>query len=171
MKAIKLYVRLVDRLSTLIGLAMSLLIPAMMLVITYEVVLRYFLRSPTVWAFDTAIFMFGYVGLLSGAYALKHGLHINVDILHARFSARRRAVIDSITAPLVCFFLVLVIVYGWRSGWDAWSHGARRPSEWGPPLGHFMLMIPLGALLLLLQAVANWLRSLHRAITDRELEV
>jgi len=170
MKAIRLYVRLVDRLSTLVGLAMAVLIPAMVLVVAYEVVMRYFLRSPTVWAFDTAIFLFGYIGLLSGAYALRHGKHVSVDIVQARLSPRHQAVVDSVTALLVFFFLVLVVIYGWRSGWDAFTHGYRRPSEWGPPLGHFMLMIPLGGLLLLLQAAANWLRSLHLAITGRELE-
>ncbi len=170
MKALKLYVRLVDRMSVVIGLAMSVLVPAMMLVITYEVVVRYFLRKPTVWAFDTAIFMFGYIGLLAGAYVLKHNTHINVDLIHSQLSPRGKAILDSITAPLVFFFLVLVIIYGWAYAWDGLSHGMRRPSEWGPPMGHFMLMIPVGALLLLLQAIANWIRNLHLALTDKVFE-
>lgn len=170
MKALKLYVRLVDRTSVLIGLAMSMLIPAMMLVTTYEVVVRYFLRKPTVWAFDTAIFMFGYIGLLAGAYALKHKSHINVDLIHSRLSPRGKAILDSITAPLIFFFLVLVVIYGGDTAWEGFSSGIRRSTEWAPPMGHLLLMIPLGAFLLLLQGIANWIRNLHLAITDRAFD-
>lgn len=171
MKALRFYVRFVDRMSEWFGIAMSVLVPFMMLVITYEVVVRYFLRSPTVWAFDTAIFCFGYIGLLAGAHALKNGKHINVDLFHSRLSPRGKAILDSITAPLVFFFLVLVIIYGGEYAWDGLKIGIRRPTEWGPPMGHFLLMIPVGALLLLLQAVANWARNLHLAITNTVLEV
>lgn len=170
MKALRLYVRLVDRLSTIVGLAVSVLVPAMMLVIAYEVCVRYFLRSPTVWVFDTAVFMFGYVGLLAGAYVLRRNLHINVDVVHARLTPRGKAVIDSLTMPIVIFFLVLVVIYGWQFAADGIGRGVRRPSEWGPPLGHYMLMIPIGAGLLLLQAVANWIRNLYRAITDTDFD-
>jgi len=171
MQALKLCLRWIDRLSEISGLAVSVLIPAMMLVITYEVVLRYFFRSPTVWAFDTAIFMFGYIGLIAGAYALKHGAHVNVDVFYVRLSPRGQAVIDSITLPLVLFFLILVLIQGGEAALDGIARGIRRPTEWGPPLGHFMLMIPIGAGLLILQAAANWIRALYFATTGRELEL
>jgi TRAP-type mannitol/chloroaromatic compound transport system permease small subunit len=171
MKALKLYIRAVDRISHFFGMAMGVLVPVMMLVITYEVVVRYFLRKPTVWAFDTAIFCFGYIGLLAGAYALKNRAHINVDLFHSRLSERGKAILDSVTAPLIFFFLVLVIIYGGEYAADAFKHSIRRPTEWGPPLGHFILMIPVGAFLLLLQAIANWVRDLHLAITNRVLDV
>lgn len=171
MKALKLYVRTIDRMSHLFGVAMAVLVPVMMLDITYEVVVRYFLRKPTVWAFDTAIFCFGYIGLLAGAYAMRYRSHINVDLIHSRLSPRGKAILDAISAPLVFFFLVLVIIYGGEYAWDGIKFGVRRPTEWGPPLGHFLAMIPFGAFLILLQAIANWIRDLHLAITSRVLDV
>ena len=170
MKALKLYVRIIDRLSVLIGLAMSVLVPVMMLVITYEVVVRYFFKKPTVWAFDTAIFMFGYIGLLAGAYVLKHNKHINVDVIHSRLSPRGKAILDSITAPLILFFLVLVVIYGGDTAWEGIKSGIRRSTEWGPPLSHYLLVIPVSAFFLILQVIANWIRNLHLAITDKELD-
>ena len=170
MKALKLYIRVVDRISHFFGMAMSVLVPVMMLVITYEVVVRYFLRKPTVWAFDIAIFCFGYIGLLGGVYAMRHRSHINVDLIQSRLSPRGKAILDAATAPLVFFFLVLVIIYGGEYAWDGFKIGIRRPTEWGPPLRHFLAMIPFGAFLLLLQALANWIRDLHLAITSKVLE-
>ena len=132
----------------------------MVFVLTYEVIARYIFQSPTIWAFDMAIFMFGYCGLLSGAYVLKHREHINVDLVYERFSDRGRAIADVLTGLLLFFFIILVIVYGWEEAYKAIVNGDRRPTEWGPPVGHFKLMIPLGALLIFLQGLANWMRSL-----------
>ena len=170
MKAIRFYIRTIDRISDFVGTAVSVLIPIMVLVIAYEVVVRYFFRHPTVWAFDTAIFIFGYVGLLGGAYVLKRREHISVDIFHSKLSRRGQAVIDSITAPLVFFFLVLVVIYGWEAAITGISRGIRRSTEWAPPLGHYLLLLPVSAGLLILQGLANWIRDLHMALTGRDIE-
>lgn len=171
MKFVKLYIRAVDRMSDLVGASVSVLIPVMVLIITYEVVLRYFFRLPTLWVFDTAVFIFGYVGLLGGTYVLKRRNHINVDIFYTRFSLRGRAILDSITAVLMFFFLALIIIYGWEAAITGIQRGIRRSSEWGPPMGHFLMLIPVSAGLLFLQGLANWFRDLHLAVTGRELEI
>jgi len=86
MKIIKLYIRFVDSLNEKIGLAMSVLVPGMMIVLVYEVVSRYVFKNPTIWVYDTAIFMFGYCGLLAGAHVYKRNEHVNVDIILVRLS-------------------------------------------------------------------------------------
>jgi len=170
MDTLQFILRLIDRLSSFVGTAVSVLLPAPTLVLTFEVVARYFFERPTIWAFDMAIFMFGYLGLLAGAYVLKEKEHINVDLIYGRFSPRGKAVLDVITGLLFFFFMTLVVAYGWKAAYSALSFGDHRPTEWGPPLGHFKLMIPLGALLLLLQGLANWIRNLYLAITGEELK-
>jgi TRAP-type mannitol/chloroaromatic compound transport system permease small subunit len=170
MRFIKLALRAVDRLSEGIGLLVSVLMPAMVLVLAIEVVARYVFNSPTIWAYDTAIFMFGYTGLLGGAYALKRKEHINVDLFYTRFSLRGRAVLDVITGLLFFFFMGLVVVYGWTTAIKAIKGGEATATLWGPPIGHFKLMIPVGAALLILQGLANWIRSLYLAATNKELD-
>jgi len=170
MDTLQFILRLIDRLSSFVGTAVSVLLPALTLVLTFEVVARYFFERPTIWAFDMAIFMFGYLGLLAGAYVLKEKEHINVDLIYGRFSPRGKAVLDVITGLLFFFFMTLVVAYGWKAAYSALSFGDHRPTEWGPPLGHFKLMIPVGALLLLLQGLANWIRNLYLAITGEELK-
>ena len=170
MNALKTFIRIVDWISERIGLAVSVLLPALTLVLAYEVVARYVFQRPTIWAFDLSIFMFGYCGLLSGAYVLRRNEHINVDLVYGRFSPRGRAFLDVVTGLLFFFFILLVIVYGWKAAYSAIEFGDRRPTEWGPPLGHFKLMIPVGAFLLLLQGLANWIRKLYLLIAGKELD-
>jgi TRAP-type mannitol/chloroaromatic compound transport system permease small subunit len=170
MNAIKIYLRIVDTMSEWIGLSVAVLIPCMMIVLTIEVVARYFFQNPTVWVYDMAIFMFGYCGLLAGAYVLKHGGHINVDLIYERLPVRWQAILDVISAFVFFFLIILIIIYGWETAYMALSYGDRTHSSWGPPLGHFKLMIPIGAFLLLLQGVAKWIRDLYKAITLKDLD-
>lgn len=169
--ALKFFVRIVDRLSKLIGIGVSVLIPTMTLVLTFEVVARYVFRRPTIWAFDTSIFLYGYCSLLAGAYVLQEGEHISVDIIYERFSPRWKAIMDVLTGLLFFFFIILVVVYGWKAAYSALLFGDRTPTEWGPPVGHFKLMLPVGAILLLLQGIAKWIRNFYLAITGKELEI
>ena len=170
MQTLKVVLRAVDWLSEGCGLLVSVLMPAMVVVLAIEVVARYVFNHPTIWAYDTAIFMFGYTGLLGGAYALRKKEHINVDLIYTRLSPRGKAVLDVITGLLFFFFIGLVVVYGWENAVEAIKGGEATATLWGPPIGHFKLMVPLGAALLFLQGLANWIRSLYLAITNRELD-
>lgn len=170
MRAIAGTLGLIDRLSGFVGNLVSVLVPAMMLVICYEVMARYALNAPTIWAHDLSMFMFGYVGLLAGSYAQRKGRHIRVDVVYVRLSPRSKAWLDVIGSLLMFFFLGLVAAYGWDKAMEEFEIGARLSTEWAPPRGHLTMMIPVGAVFLILQGLADWLRSLHLAVTGRPIE-
>jgi len=171
MEAIKFYIRTVEKISEYTGRACTVLVPCMVAVLFIEVMARYVFKNPTLWAYDSAIFLYGYCGLLAGAYVLKHKGHINVDLIQERLPRRVNAVLDVLTAFLFFFLMILIIIYGWKSAYMAISLGDRTHSAWAPPLGHFKLMIPVGAFLLFLQGIAKWIRDLYFAITGKELQV
>lgn len=162
--------RVVDRTSLIAGTAVCVLVPAMVMVLGYEVLARYALNAPTIWAHDLSIFFFGYLGLLAGAYAHKEGRHIRVDVLYLRLTPRQRAGLDALNGLLVFLFGGLVVAYGWAEAAEAIRIGARMSSEWAPPKGHFVLMVPVSAGLILLQELANWIRAVYFALTGRELD-
>jgi TRAP-type C4-dicarboxylate transport system permease small subunit len=167
MRALALLLRTIDRVSTVAGYSVSVLVPLMILSLVYEVVSRYFFNAPTLWAQDISIFLFGYIGLLGGAMVMRERAHITVDLFYARMSPRLRAACDVVTGLVSMFFLVLVVLYCWDAGIDAIRHGLRRPTDWAPPVGHFFLAVAAGGFLLLLQSFAHWLRSLHFLLTGR----
>jgi len=171
MRMIRFFIRSVDRANEIIAKAVSIMLVAMVATLAVEVFARYLLKRPTIWAYDMAIFMFGYCGLLAGAYVLKMNEHINVDLFYSKFSPRVRAIVESFTSLLFFFFILLVTFYGWESAWVAIQSGDRRPTEWGPPLGHYRLMIPLAGFLLFLQGLANWIRNIYLAITGKRMTI
>jgi TRAP-type C4-dicarboxylate transport system permease small subunit len=169
MKFIILFVNFVDRLNVLVANAVSTLLPVLVCMLVIETVARYIFNHPTIWAYDISIFLFGYLTLLGGAYVQKLNEHVNVDIIYHRLSTRSKAVLDVISGLLVLFFLILIIVYSWNPAIKAIKNYETTMSEWAPPIGHFKLMIPIACFLIFLQTIANWFRSLYRAVTNKEL--
>jgi TRAP-type mannitol/chloroaromatic compound transport system permease small subunit len=159
-----------DWISRLAGKLIAVLVPAMTLVICYEVASRYFFNAPTLWAYDVSIFMFGYIVLLTGAYVQEQKRHIRIDLISSHVSARNAAWLDAGGTLMSLLFLGAVFVYGWDRAMHDFAIGARLPSEWAPPKAHLTLMIPIGAALLMVQCLADGLRSVYFAVTGRRLQ-
>jgi TRAP-type mannitol/chloroaromatic compound transport system permease small subunit len=161
---------LIDRISESVGKMAGFLILVLALAVGYDVVMRYLFDRPTVWAQELSAMLFGTFIILGGAYTAKEQKHVNMDILYSRFSKRGRATLDIIT-----FFVLTVPFLGvllWKGGEGAWRSIAtleHDSSQWGPPLYPFRIMLPLGALLFLMQAGAKFIRDWRiLQSTDRE---
>lgn len=160
MERLRAFAAAIDQLSERTGRALSWLMPAMVTVIAFEVVARYLFAAPTIWAYDSALILYAWLGLVGGAFAMKRGAHIRVDLFTANLSPRRQAFLELIGAPFIAFFLCLVV---WQVGLatiDAWQTGSKRPTEWAPPLVLFLITAPLGGLLLLLQLASQTVKAL-----------
>lgn len=150
----------IDWLSESVGKMAGLLIVVLALIVSYDVVKRYFFGQPTVWAQEMSAMLFGTFIILGGAYTAKENKHVNMDIFYSRFSARGRAILDIVT-----FFILTIPFLGillWKGGEGAWRSVAtleHDSSQWGPPLYPFRIMLPLGALLFLLQAIVKFTRD------------
>ena len=159
----------IDALSRGTGRVISYFVPLMMLILVYEVVLRYVFNEPTKWAHETANFMFGSYFILLGGYALYWGAHISMDLLYGRWSPRRKAIVDVFTYLLFFFFIGALFWLGGEYGWEAFLRLEHSRTAWGPPIWPFKMMIPVGALLFLLAGVAKLIRDLNLAIRGKEL--
>jgi TRAP-type mannitol/chloroaromatic compound transport system permease small subunit len=168
MRLLQTVLRIVDSIDYRFGRLIAFLTVGMMVVITTEVVLRYGFNSPTIWAQETAQFLYGTYCILGGAYVLLHNAHVNMDIIYARLSLRGRAIIDLITSPLVFLYLGLMLWQGSIFAWKSVGVLEVSTSTWAPPIWPVKLMLPLGALLFLIQGIVSFVRNLTTAITGKE---
>ena len=169
MPVLKRLVNGIDALSKWTGRVVSYLIPVMMLILVYEVVLRYIFNEPTRWAHELTLYMFGSYFMLLGGYALYSRAHITMDLLYNRWSPRTKATADVFTYLFFFFFIGFLL---WLSG--DWALAAvlrleHSRSAWGPPVWPFKLILPLSAFLLLLAGVSKFIRDLTMAIRGKEL--
>jgi TRAP-type mannitol/chloroaromatic compound transport system permease small subunit len=165
----------VDNLSTLAGKLFAWSILILTAVISYEVFMRYVLRSPSYWAYDVSYMLYGALFIMAGAYALAHNGHVRGDVLYRLFPTRMQAGVDLVLYFLFFFPAVLALIYsGYEFARLSWMIGERSPfTPSGPPLYHFKSLIPLAGIFLLVQGVAevtrciaclktgSWPRRLH----------
>jgi len=162
-------VRFIDSVSEWLGKYLSFLFFPLIGILFLEVILRYVFDSPTLWAHETAIFLFGTIGMFAGAYALLMREHVIFDLVYRRLSRRQKAMIDSATA--IFFFLALgvIIWQGWNMAYHSTMMGEHTASAWRPPLYPFKWVTPVAGFILFMQGVANFMRNIFFAICGREL--
>jgi TRAP-type mannitol/chloroaromatic compound transport system permease small subunit len=163
----KRFLKTIDRISDQSGKAVSFLVLFLVFVILYEIFVRYLFNSPTIWAHEVAQMVYGAYVILLGAYVLQRKGHVNVDILYNRFRPRTRAIIDLFTWLLFFYFCGLLLLKGGEMAWDSLKVLETEPTSFAPPVYPIKMMIPLGALLILLQGLAKFIRDLTLAITGK----
>ena len=160
--------RYVDRLSEIIGNIVSYFVMGCIVVVLYEVFMRFVLNASQVWASEMSMFLFGPLFALGGAYTLLNKGHVSMDLLYRRWSPKGQAIMDIVT---FVFFLLFVGVLLWKGSvlaWKAIELHQRSASAWEPPLWPIKIMIPLGALLMLLQGLSELIKSVLQLFEGRK---
>ena len=123
-------------------------------ILTYEVIVRYILRVPTIWEIESSVYLTIMATYLGAAYGLKDGAHINIDMLIRLLPKGITEKLSLITSMLSLVFCLLLAWKGWVMWWEATAKGWRSESLWGPPLTIPYFFLPLGMTLLCLQYVS-----------------
>ncbi len=158
-------IRVADRLDLVnhtIGITARWLTLFMVLVQFAVVVLRYVFGTSFVWAQELVLYLHAFLFMLAAGYTLLVDQHVRVDVFYSRMDARRRAVVDLLgTLFLLLPACVVIVAYSWRFAWRSWLILEGPISVGGIPASFLLKsLIPLFAVLLLLQGLSLALRSL-----------
>jgi len=150
----------IDRFIDRIGQATAWICLAIVLIVAFNVLLRYFFRIGPMSLQELEWHLLSPIALIGMSYALRHGDHVRVDIFFDGFSPKLQAIIDLIAAILMVIVSLIVIKLSLNFVYQAYSIGEGSPDPGGLP-HRFLLraFIPLGFVLLAVQAVANVIRS------------
>ena len=154
------FILFVDSLSASVGKAFGWCIMVLTFATCYEVFVRYVLNSPTSWAFDMSVQMYGALFMMAGAYTLSRNGHVRGDVLHRLLPPRGQAGID--LALYILFLLpgvFALIWYGYDFAADSWRY---KEVSWSSParvqIYFFKTLIPVAGFLVLLQGIAEAMR-------------
>jgi TRAP-type mannitol/chloroaromatic compound transport system permease small subunit len=165
-------IRLIDSFSDITGKLIALTMLFLVASITYEVVARYFFRSPTVWVFESSTMANGSAFMLGCAYALYKGAHVRTDIFWENYSERTKGIID-LVSYVVLFFPVMItmmaisiddVIHSYVTGERS------QESLWRAIMWPFRAVIPLSALLFMIQGVSEVLKCVYQIRFGREFE-
>lgn len=150
----------IDAISIWSGNLVSAINPIVVALVVYEIVRRFVFNAPTIWANEATVYLSALAYLLGGAYSHYYKAHVRVDILYAKCPPRTRALLDVVTFFFTFLYLGALIWIGSVYAWESIKVLEKTGSPWNPPVYPLKIAIPLGATLLLLQSVANFVRDL-----------
>lgn len=167
MPLLHLTVRYIDRFSEACGRLLAWLVLAMALLTTAVVILRYGFNVGSILAQESITYLHGCLFMLGAAYTLKHDGHVRVDIFYRILDARGQAWVNCLGGVLfllpLCVFLLLI---SWDYVAASWVIRESSPEPGGiPALFLLKTLLPLLALNLLLQGLAETLRHLATLMT------
>lgn len=137
------------------------------LVICYAVTLRAFGHT-TIWQTEFAVYLLILVTFIGGAYGLKHGSHVRVDLLLEALPEKAAAVLQLVGSLLSLVVLAVVLWKSTGMWWQATVQGWGSGTAWNPPLTYPYAALPLGMLLMALQYLVLMARDLRAAFAPRE---
>jgi len=122
------------------------------LILTYEVVMRYFLKIPTIWEVETAVYLGILATFLGAAYGLKTEPTSILTLLPG--PSPRGCSVNSRRSPRFSPFS-FASTWPTRGGncFGSLFQGWKSDSLWGPPLAIPYFFLPLGLTLLSLQFI------------------
>lgn len=163
-KVVKLYVRYIDTLNKGVGKFSMYLVFAMMGILLFESLSRTIFDLPHIWVVETSQFFMAAYYLLGGGYSMILDGHVRMDLLYGRWSARKQAVSDALTAALLIFYMIFLLTGGISGIKYAVKYGQVNYTPWGPPLAPIKIIMTIGITLMLLQVIATFFKDLAMAL-------
>ena len=112
--------RLLDMLAALA----ALILLAMVVVVTADIVLRNTLGSGFVWANEVSEYALYLMTLLTAPWLLRRGQHVRLDIILTLVPARAAWMMEAVADVLGFAVCVVLIRYGMAMTYDSWRLGA-----------------------------------------------
>lgn len=121
-------------LNRLIMLVSMLAVVAAAGVLTLSVIQRYFLKIPTDWQDETAIFLLVGVTFLTGAAVQARRGHVGIEAVSELLSPRIESIRLRVADLISCLFCAFFAWKSWTLLQEAIADGQTTDSTWGPPL-------------------------------------
>lgn len=153
------YVVLMERLTNKVGILAMYLIFVMIAVLFYSSITKTFFE-PSKWTLEIAQFLMMTYFVIGGGYSLKENAHVRMDLFYERLSPKKQRLLDIFTMFCLIFYLVLLLIGGIDSTMYAIEYKERSYSSWAPYMAPIKILLTLGILLTLLQAIAIWFKDI-----------
>ncbi len=155
MQTIEKVIFYIEKINKMVGKASTNLIFIFMFLMVYEVIARYFFQSPTIWVHELCGYLFAaYIALTGGWVLLKKG-HVAVDIIYQYFPKKLKYTADIIVCFVALFMFIVLFWQGYKFAWHAFATKQHSHTLFGPVLWPVKILLPIGALLFILQIFAD----------------
>ncbi len=133
---------------------------AIVVIIFYEVVLRYLFAAPTLWVNEMSLWIAGGIYLSAGLYSMQQRSHIRIFIIYDIAPLWLRRIFDSLSVFCVCVFAFAVVWGGFGEAKAKFLRFETFGTAFDPPIPATIKPLVLVVLFFLaLQAISNLVRD------------
>lgn len=152
--------RAIDALNEKIGFYSAYLVLPLIVVVVYEVFMRYAFNAPTSWGFEMTVFLYGMHFMLALGDTHRANGHVQIDIFESRLQPNNRTKLRIFT-NLVLFIPTMGCMMIWSIKYAAtsWSMLERASSSWGPAIYPYKAVMAVGFVLFFLAGVSKLLQD------------
>lgn len=128
-------------------------------------------NQPHIWTYEITTFFYAIGFMILVAYTLLHRGHVSIDLFYRRLSLRKQAIVTVVTYLVFFFPFVLILTkVGIELATASWvtkevTTTARLPIV----MPAMKTIIPIAAMLLLLQGMSEFVRNLFFLVKGRDL--
>lgn len=151
----------IDKMNWWIGRICSYLMLVLIFLDTFEVIMRYLFKHPTVWSSELNMQIWAFLIMMVGAYCYLKKKHVKVDVLYNVFPPKMQSVLSIITAGLIIMVMAIIIRYGSKLAYDSIVRDERQSTVFASPMWTIRLWIPIGCFLMILQAVSEIIKEIY----------
>lgn len=140
----------------------SMLIYPLLLVVVYEVFMRYAFNSPTTWGFEATTFIYGLHYMFGLAYTDVYDGHVKVDIFTALAPEKIQTLLRVLT-NVVLFMPVTICMSIWsvKFAYTSTMGMEVNSTSWAPPIWPLKILMAVCFVFLLIQGIANLLKDIN----------
>ena len=164
-RTIERFIRAVNCINEWVGYITAFLLPVIILIVSYEVTMRYFFNAPTIWAWDVNIQLLAVMVFLGGGYTLMQNGHVRVDLWYGNLSPRGKARADVVSSPLFFLFFIILLWKGGEMALDSIAEREVMSTILAPPLYPLKIIFTAGVFLFFLQGVVQLILDLRTAFS------
>ena len=155
------YVRVVDAINFRFGRFAMYGIFVMVAILLWSSISKTFFL-PSLWTLELAQFAMVAYYMIGGPYSIQLGSNVRMDLFYGSWSPRRKAWFDAFTVMFLVFYLGVLLYGGLTSVSYAFEYNERSNTAWRPYMWPIKSIMCLGILLMLLQAISEFLKDVAR---------
>ncbi len=155
-------IKIVDLINEWAGRVASILGYALFVVVVLGVIARKVFNRPFIWNFEASYMLYAAMFLLGFGYTLRHKMHVTIDVIYAALGPKAQLFFD------ILGFILFLVPFAYVSlesstiftiqSWQILEHSQ---STWAPPIYPFKTLMPIAFILLVLQAIAEIIKSIY----------
>ena len=138
---------------SVLGLCQIILFAAMVIVGTYQILVRYLFNRPSTVSEELLTYAFAWLSLLGAAYMFGKRGHMRMGFMSDKLNRSVRRGLDIASECLIFSFAAIIMVYG---GIQITSLTmGQKTASLGIPMGYVYSIVPVSGVLILIYSILN----------------